>query len=67
MKNKELIQHALIYLFIPEDSSEFINMGRPGGTPQLWSSCPTWLGAIKTIFWTLLAIVLPIVLITLSS
>ena len=65
MKNKEFIQQAMIYLFSPEDSSEMHNMARLGGVPQLWSSSTSWFGAIKTIMWVLLAIVLPLVLITL--
>ena len=62
MKNKEFIQQALIYLFSPEDSSEVHNMARLGGVPQLCSSSTSWFGAIKTIMWVLLAIVLPLVL-----
>jgi hypothetical protein len=65
MKNKEFIQQALIYLFSPEDSSEMHNMVSLGDVPQLWPSSISWFGAIKTTMWVLLAIVLPLVLITL--
>lgn len=55
----------MIYLFSPEDSSEMHNMVSLGDVPQLWPSSISWFGAIKTTMWVLLAIVLPLVLITL--
>jgi hypothetical protein len=67
MKNSKLTKQALIYLFTPEDSSEFLNKPRQGGTSQLWSSSPTWFGSMKAILWVLVAIALPLVLIILSS
>lgn len=67
MKNIELTKQALIYLLTPEDSSELLNRTRTGGASQVWSSSPAWLGVMKTILWTLVAIVLPLVFITLLN
>ncbi|MGL1930855.1 MAG: hypothetical protein OCC45_03720 [Desulfotalea sp.] len=67
MKNKEFMQCALKYLFMPEDSSGGNYLASQSFTTSFWSSNARWLGVMKTLLWAVLAIVLPIVLIRFSS
>jgi hypothetical protein len=67
MSPKARTKQILLYLFTPEDSTEIVNAPVLIAYPPTPPSLPPWLGTIKTIIWTTLAIILTLALTSLCS
>ena len=62
MRRTTIIKDILLYLFMPEDTTE---TGRDIAQSPLLASRQYWLGPLKTVLWTIVAVVGPLLLCTL--
>ena len=62
MKNLDRIQQTMKYLFLAEDSTDSLEMMMLQKNTQLEPGEILWMGVVKTLLWTLVAIALPILL-----
>jgi hypothetical protein len=64
MKRTHLIKNILLYLLLPEDTTEAGYRNNLTQNSEL-SGKLTWLGPLKTVFWVILAVAVPLLLCTL--
>ncbi len=66
MRRTEILKIIVLYLFLPEDTTE------AGGRDKLIESTAlsgrqSWLGPLKAVFWVLIAVAGPMLLLTLLA
>lgn len=67
MFKKNGVQQAIIFLFTLEDSSDLFNIEEPGAFFRESPHAVDWICRIKAIFWSLVAIGLPLVIINIIT
>lgn len=67
MINQKRIWQAIVFLISPEDSSDLKDTYKSASTPLLSPSNSTWIGVVKAIFWSLMAIILSLVVASITS
>jgi hypothetical protein len=64
MKRINILKNILLYLFLPEDTTEAGYRNNLTQNSELPGRL-TWLGPLKTVFWVILAVAGPLLLCTL--
>ncbi|EKD39061.1 MAG: hypothetical protein ACD_75C00519G0006 [uncultured bacterium] len=67
MRRTETLKNILLYLLLPEDTTEAGCYGNSLDINPALSERQTWLGPLKTVFWLMMAVAGPMLLFTLLA
>ena len=67
MRRTETLKNILLYLLLPEDTTEAGYRGDSLDVSPALSGRQTWLGPLKTVFWLMMAVAGPMLLVALLA
>ncbi len=66
MRRTEILKYLLLYLFLPQDTTEAGSRDNLIESPTLFIR-QSWLGPLKAVLWTLIAVAGPLLMFTLLA